>query len=226
MKLDYAVIYSSKRKTLTITVERDRSVVVKAPTGTSLEKINAIVESRKLWLYEKTNHEQKYHPPLPPGKELISGESLPYLGRSYRLELSDSIKEIQFISNRFLVPKAQANHRGDIFKNWYIKKAEEKILPRVQFHAKRMGPEFNLAQITDSKYHWGSCTPKNNLNFNWRLVKAPMFVIDYVIVHELAHLIEPNHTPRFWNIVKAQLATMEKAKQWLKDNGELLEQNL
>ena len=101
----------------------------------------------------------------PPGKELISGESLPYLGRSYRLELSDSIKEIQFISNRFLVPKAQANHRGDIFKNWYIKKAEEKILPRVQFHAKRMGPEFNLAKITDSKYHWGSCTPKNNLKF-------------------------------------------------------------
>ena len=226
MKLDYAVIYSSKRKTLTITVERDRSVVVKAPTGTSPEKINAIVESRKLWLYQKTNHEQKYHPPLPPGKELISGESLPYLGRNYRLELSDSIKEIQFISNRFLVPKAQANHRGEIFKNWYIKKAEEKILPRVQFHAQRMGPEFNLAKITDSKYHWGSCTPKNNLNFNWRLVKAPMFVIDYVIVHELAHLIEPNHTPRFWNIVKAQLATMEKAKQWLKDNGELLEQNL
>jgi len=227
MKLDYAIVYSPKRKTLTITVERDRSIVVKAPNGTPIETINKVIESRKLWLYEKTHHEQKYQTPIhPPGKELVSGESLPYLGRNYRLELSDNTHEIQFVSNRFLVPKAKENHRGDIFKNWYIEKAKEKILPRVQFQAKRMGVEFNLAKITDSKYHWGSCTPQNNLNFNWRLIKAPMFVIDYVIVHELAHLIEPNHTPRFWNIIKAQIATMDKAKQWLKDNGEILEQDL
>jgi hypothetical protein len=64
----------------------------------------------------------------------------------------------------------------------------------------------------------------NNVNFNWRLVKAPMFVIDYAIVHELAHLIEANHTPRFWNIIHAQAPTMEKAKAWLKENGQLLEQ--
>jgi hypothetical protein len=64
----------------------------------------------------------------------------------------------------------------------------------------------------------------NNVNFNWRLIKAPMFVIDYAIVHELAHLIEANHTPRLWNIIRAQAPTMEKAKAWLKENGQLLEQ--
>ncbi len=181
MELDYAIVYSPKRKRLTITVERDRSIVVKAPTGTSIDKIQEVVESCKLWLYEKTHHEQKYHPPLsPPGKELVNGESLPYLGRNYQLELSDSSNEIKFISNRFLVPKAQAKQRVDIFKNWYIQQAKEQILPRVKVNAKRMGVEFNLAKITDSKYRWGSCTPKNNVIFNWRPIKAPMFVIDYV----------------------------------------------
>jgi predicted metal-dependent hydrolase len=84
----------------------------------------------------------------------------------------------------------------------------------------------NDAKIIGSRFRWGLCTPKDNVNFNWRLIKAPMFVIDYVIVHELAHLIEPNHTPRFWNIVKAQVPGMEKAKVWLKEHGQFLEQDL
>ncbi|PSB53934.1 M48 family peptidase [filamentous cyanobacterium Phorm 6] len=226
MELDYAIVYSPKRKRLTITVERDRSIVVKAPTGTSIDKIQEVVESCKLWLYEKTHHEQKYHPPLhPPGKELVNGESLPYLGRNYQLELSDSSNEIQFINNHFLVPKAQAKQRGDIFKNWYIQQAKEQILPRVKVNAKRMGVEFNLAKITDSKYRWGSCTPKNNVIFNWRLIKTPMFVIDYVIVHELAHLLESNHTSIFWNIVAVQVPNYQLAKKWLREHGNVLEED-
>ena len=227
MQLNYNVVYSSHRKKLTITVERDRSVVVKAPVGTPVEKIQQLVESRKQWLFEKTHHEQKYHSPLhPPGKELVNGEAMPYLGRHYRLELVNAGHEIQFVNNRFLVPRAPVKERGNVFQNWYIEKAKEKILPRVLLYAKRLGVEFNLAKITDSKYRWGSCTPNDNVTFNWRLIKAPMFVIDYVVVHELAHLLEPNHTQRFWNIVKSQVAKMEKAKQWLKEHGEMLEQTL
>ncbi len=227
MELNYSVVYSSNRKKLTITVERDRSVVVKAPMGTQTEKIRQIIESRKQWLYEKINYSQKYKPPLhPPGKELVNGESLPYLGRNYRLEIVDRDGLIQLSNNRFLVPQSNLDKRGSVFKDWYIQKANEKILPRVQFHADRLGVSFNLAKITDSKYRWGSCTPNDNVTFNWRLIKAPMAVIDYVIVHELAHLIEANHTPRFWNIIKSQIPNVEKTKQWLKDNGEMLEQAL
>lgn len=227
MNLDYQVIHSSQRKTLTITVERDRSIVVKAPTGTDPDKIRQIVESKKQWLYEKIHHDQKYCLPLhPPGKELVNGESLLYLGRYYKLELVDDETEIKFINNRFEVPKTQLERRGEVFKDWYIQKAKEKILPRVKLYAKRLGVTFNEAKITNSKYRWGSCTPNDNVTFNWRLIKAPMFVIDYVVVHELVHLIEPNHTPRFWNIIKSQVASMEKAKQWLKDYGQILEQSL
>ncbi|QSI78777.1 M48 family metallopeptidase [Niveibacterium microcysteis] len=224
MELDYKVVFA-KRKTLTITVERDRSVVVTAPEGTSLEKVRQVVESRKLWLYEKTRHAQKYNPlPHAPGKELVTGESLLYLGRQYRIELVDDSNHIQF-AQKFLVPRSVAS-KPSLFRTWLMARAEEKILPRVAIHAKNLGVEYKEAKIGDGKYRWGSCTPNDNVIFNWRLIKAPMFVIDYVVVHELAHLIEQNHTPRFWNIVKAQAPTMEKAKMWLQSFGNLLEQDI
>jgi predicted metal-dependent hydrolase len=227
MQLDYNVVYSPNRKTLTITVERDRSIVVKAPTGTSQEKIDRVIESRKLWLYEKTHHSQKYLPPLhPPGKELVNGESLLYLGQSYRLEIIDTSNEIDLVNDRFLVPKNLINRQGTVFRDWYIQQAKETILPRVQYYAERLDVFFNEAKIGDSKYRWGSCTPKNNAIFNWRLIKAPMSIINYVIVHELTHLLEPNHTQRFWGIVKSQIPQMDKAKQWLRVNGSLLDELL
>jgi predicted metal-dependent hydrolase len=224
MDLDYKVVYS-RRKTLTITVERDRSVVVSAPEGTSAEKIREVVESRKLWLYEKTRHTRKYSPlPHPPGKELVTGESLPYLGRQYRIELVDGDGGIRF-EQKFLVPR-ELTRKSAAFRDWFIFRAREKILPRVALHARNLGVTYQDAKIGGGKYRWGSCTPNDNVIFNWRLIKAPMFVIDYVVVHELAHLIEQNHTPRFWNIVNAQAPTMEKAKAWLQKNGALLEQDL
>jgi predicted metal-dependent hydrolase len=78
----------------------------------------------------------------------------------------------------------------------------------------------------DNRYRWGSCTVNSNVNFNWRLIKAPIFVIDYVVLHELAHLLETNHTARFWSIVRANTANMEKAKAWLKEHGQVLEDEL
>lgn len=224
MELAYKVVYS-RRKTLTITVERDRSVVVTAPEGTTPEKIRQVVESRKLWLYEKTRDVQKYDPlPHPPGKELVTGESLPYLGRLYRIELVEGDGEICF-DQKFIVPRACAG-KSPAFRDWFISQAKATILPRVVSHAKNLGVAFKEAKIGDGKYRWGSCTPQDNVIFNWRLIKAPMFVIDYVVVHELAHLIEQNHTPRFWNIVRSQTPGMEKAKAWLQKNGALLEEDL
>lgn len=92
------------------------------------------------------------------------------------------------------------------------------MLPRVSLYAKRLGVEFKRARIVDNRYRWGSCTVRDNVNFNWRLIKAPMFVIDYVIIHELAHLIEANHTSLFWSVVSAQTASMEQARVWLREN--------
>lgn len=224
MELNYTVIYA-KRKTLTVTVERDRSVVVRAPEGTSPEKIRQAVESKKLWLYEKTRHPQKYKANTLP-KEFVSGESMLYLGRYYRLEVVESAQNSIQFANKFIVSRTSRQQARQLFREWYMLKAREKITPRAKYHARNLGVHFNKIMVSDLKYRWGSCTPKDNLNFNWRLIKAPMPVIDYVIVHELTHLLESNHTPRFWTIVKVQIPAYQKAKVWLMEYGGLLEQDI
>ena len=226
MELVYTIKRSPNRKKLTITVERDRSVVVHAPESTPEEKIQAIVESKRKWIYEKTKHAQKYALPHPPGKELVNGESALYLGRQYQIEIvQDSSEEIRF-EQRFLIPTRLSAERKQVLRNWYMDKAREKILPRTKKFANDLGVAFANARIVDNRYRWGSCTIKDNINFNWRLIKAPMYVVDYVIIHELAHLLEANHTPRFWNIVRAQSSKMDKAKQWLLENGHILEEDI
>lgn len=227
MELSYEIRRSTKRKKLTITVERDRSVVVHAPANVPEGAIRQLVDKKRPWLFEKLHHAQKYQPlPHPPGKELVNGEAALYLGRSYRIELVDGENATIHFAGKFLIPRAHARQRRQVLRQWYVERAREKILPRVRSHANSLGVEFEQANINDSRYRWGSCTPRNNLNFNWRLIKAPMFVIDYVIVHELAHLIEANHAPRFWNIVRAQLPVMERARDWLRDNGQRLEEEV
>ncbi|KUO78016.1 MAG: zinc metalloprotease [Desulfosporosinus sp. BRH_c37] len=225
MELTYIIQRSAKRRKLTITVERDRSVVVHAPEGISDEKIEQVVASKRQWIYEKINHPQKYQDlPHAPGKELVSGESALYLGRQYRIEVVKmGLNEIQF-AQRFLIPDMQTSKQAEALREWYIGKAKEKIVPRVKLHARQLGVDVAEVKIVDNRFRWGSCTLKDNVNFSWRLIKAPMFVVDYVIVHELSHLIEANHTPRFWNIVRTQAPTIDKAKAWLKENGQLLEQ--
>jgi len=222
---EYAIQRSAKRRQMTITVERDRSVVVHAPEGLAEEKIRRVVETKRRWIYEKMNHPQKYRDlPHGPGKELVSGESALYLGRQYRIEVvRDGLNEVRF-NRGFLIPAILGKRKVEALREWYIGRAKEKIIPRVKAHARRLGVDAAAVKIADGHYRWGSCTTRNNVGFNWRLIKAPMFVIDYVVVHELAHLLETNHTPRFWNIVRTQIPMMEKAKVWLKENGGLLEE--
>ncbi len=164
MQLDYQIIYS-KRKTITMTVERDRAVIVRAPEGTDPEKVHALVESKKLWLHQKLRHPQKYSH-LPRHKNFISGASVLYLGQPYRLEIEQSEQEdIRFVG-KFIVAAVSRERASKVFKEWYKARAKEIISPRVQQHARNVGVHYNTVLISDLKYRWGSCTPKDNLNFN------------------------------------------------------------
>lgn len=223
-ELEYKIVRSPRRKTLTITVERDRSVIVHAPESASDETVQKVVATKRQWIFGKIHHAQKYQALAhPPGKEVVSGESAPYLGRDYRIEIAETASgEVEF-SRGFMVPVSHQGKRREALKAWYVARAKETILPRVEQTARELGVTFKAAKVVDNQYSWGSCTVSDSVNLNWRLIKAPMFVIDYVVVHELAHLLESNHTPRFWNIVRANTPTMEKAKAWLKEHGQVLE---
>jgi predicted metal-dependent hydrolase len=221
MEIEYSIKYSP-RKTISIIVERDRSVVVRAPLNTDPDVIKREISKRKFLLFQKINHTQKYNLPRE-RKEFISGEALLYFGKLYKLEIVDAaINEVEF-DNKFIVSRENQNRTQQILKDWYVRQAEEKIIPKVKHFAQHLGVNYKKISILDLKYRWGSCTPKDNINFNWRIIKAPGHVIDYIIVHELTHLLEANHTEQFWNIVSVQLPHYDKAKEWLRENGDLLE---
>lgn len=221
MQLDYEVIYSNRQR-LQISVERDKSVIVRAPEGTSSEKIESAIEKKKLWIYEKTKHPQKYQEKKKE-REYISGTSILYLGKEYKLDFVDEDFEGVKFDSSFFISTNAALFAEQFLQEWFIEEARKIITPKVKSYAQKLGVNYNQILISNLKYRWGSCTPKDNLNYNWRLIKAPVSVIDYVIIHELAHLLEPNHTKRFWTIISVQLPHFLKSKDWLKNNGRLLE---
>lgn len=221
MKIDYKVKYSN-RKTLNISVERNRNIIVRAPNNLSAEAIEKIVQSKREWIKEKLNSSQKY-PILDDKKEFVSGETLMYLGKNYQLTVVDEeFSGIKF-EDRFKISRSNQHIANELFKKWYLTTALIKIEPIALEYSKNIGVTFNRLKATEMKYRWGSCTPSNNIIFNWRIIKAPLYVLHYIIVHELAHLKERNHSASFWNIVSIQLPKYEKAKEWLKLNGHLLE---
>jgi predicted metal-dependent hydrolase len=195
---------------------------VRAPHYLTADKIDQIVQSKRQWIKEKFNHTQKY-PLITENKEFVSGETLMYLGKNYQLLIVDEeIAGIEF-DQRFKISKFNQPKANDLFKKWYLSQALKKIEPLATKYAKSLGVKYNQFKTSEMKYRWGSCTPANNIIFNWRIIKAPMYVLEYLVAHELVHLIEDNHTPRFWNILSIQVPNYEKAKNWLKKNGQLLE---
>ena len=227
IELNYRTVRSTKRRTLSITVERDRQIVVRAPSSMTDDAVHRWVQARRHWILEKLNSQQKYTERVhPPGKEVVNGESAPYLGRDYRIVITNTPTAVVDFNGDFLVPHARQVQRRTVLRDWYVAQAKKVILARVRQHARDMGVSFERAKIVDNRYRWGSCTIRRTVNFNWRLIKAPMFVIDYVIVHELAHLIEGAHTATFWGIVRARTPTMAAARTWLREFGQMLEEDI
>lgn len=219
--IEYQVKYGS-RKTLNITVERDRTVVVHAPKTLSPKRIEEIVQSKLDWINNKIYDSKKYNI-VPSKKEFVNGESLLYLGQLYNLTVSSEEFDDVIFENEFRISKKNQQEANAIFKTWYKKQALSTVERLAKIYSEKLGVKYNQLKLSDMKYRWGSCTPKGNININWRIIKAPMYVIEYLVVHELSHMLEPNHSANFWNIVSVQIPDYENAKKWLKQNGGLLE---
>jgi hypothetical protein len=219
---DYQVLYSD-RKTISITVERDRRVVVRAPNRATEQAVNAIVERKRYWIWQKRRDPRKY-PSSPYRKEFVPGETFLYLGYTYQFDYApDEQKGLHLVSRTFLLPRHQRPQAHSLFCAWYKIQAKTHLLPRVSVLASAFGLKYRRITVRDLKYSWASCTASGTLTFNWRIIQAPPFVVDYLLVHELAHLLEHNHTPEFWNIVAVHAPGYQKARNWLLHHGDKLE---
>ena len=111
----------------------------------------------------------------------------------------------------------------EVFITWYRNHAQRIIEERVDRYKDRFEEIPRGIRVIDLKYRWGSCASNNHLNFHWKIILAPMTIVDYIVVHEMAHLIEKNHTPEFWEIIGNVLPDYEQRKEWLRRNGKYLD---
>ena len=213
-----------KRKTMSIEVETTGEVTVIAPVGTSTDDVIEKVKSRAGWIVSK-QYESKFINDTKINREAVSGESYMYLGRNYSLDIrvdenidNISVKLFQgkfvvntYIKDEDLIKKAM--------ENWYREKTLAKVKERVSYYSSYFNNEVTTVKVKEQKKRWASCTSKNELLFNWRCVMAPVFVLDYIVVHEMCHMEYKNHSKDFWNRVYAVMPDYEVRKSWLKNNG-------
>ena len=214
-------IIRSKRKTIALQINDDSSLIVRAPFNTSVEIINQVILKHKGWVERKRNELHSRNLRLAQ-KVYSNGEGFLYIGNYYQLKLVDHQDIPLIFDDAFYLSRKYLFRANQILIEWYRKKAYEKICERVNCFAKDRGLKYNKVKITNARRRWGSCSSQGNLNFSWRLIMAPLPVLDYVIIHELVHLTEKNHSQAFWGKVMLLMPDYEEQKNWLKRNGYLL----
>ncbi|KJS88267.1 MAG: hypothetical protein JM58_01535 [Peptococcaceae bacterium BICA1-8] len=229
-EIAYEMCPSTKAKQIRITIVNDK-VRVSFPRGTNEQKVKGFVEDKKEWIL-KTLEANKLSEVKNPQKNYRTGEVYLYLGRSYMLQtkvyqrakpylkLTDNAIWVFIPEN---VPESNwAILVKEELSKWYKNQAQQVYQEKLEHYSKIMGLKYNQLRIKNQATRWGSCSSKGNLNLNWRVIMAPEDVIDYLIIHELAHLKFMNHSQQFWQLVATFKPDYIKWKKWLKDNGRIL----
>jgi predicted metal-dependent hydrolase len=217
--ITYTVVHS-KRKRGALVVETDGSLVVRVPLRTSLAQVEEIVHSKMEWILQQ-QAKMKQVAASSVSHKYQEGEKFWFLGKQYALEIDPRARNVLKLTDRFTLKTLALARAEDVFTQWYKKQAMAVFTARVAVYASEYGFSPEKIRISSARTRWGSCSTKKTLSFTWRLVMAPADVIDYVVVHELAHLTHPNHSPAFWQSVEAILPDYRKRRAWLKKNGRL-----
>ncbi len=222
--IPFTVVYRN-RKTLSIKVQPPGEIIVSAPVGTSKTLIVDKVAQNAPWILGRLGTLNE--PAGPPEDDRTQDTVLWYRGQSYFLDVEQGSKNNSGVKLRdekivVTVPQVKEQIVRQVLLDWYRRQAQSVIIERVHIYQDHMHVKWQQIRVKDQKRRWGSCSSLGNLNFNWRLIMAPPDVLDYVVVHEMAHLVHLNHSRDFWNLVESILPEYQKQKSWLKKNGSML----
>jgi predicted metal-dependent hydrolase len=226
-RIPYKVL-RSHRSTTDIIIERDGSVLVRAPEWADDEQIRNIVESKHYWIYQSLADWRDLNATRIL-REYKNGEGFLYLGRSYRLLLIDEqdkplqLKSGRFMLRRDMVEPGEVGAAKAAFRNYYIVRGLDRIPQRVTYFAPKVGVEPTGVDIRELGHRWASCSKSGKLAFHWKCMMAPQTIIDYIVVHELCHFHQGDHTEAFWNEVDKVMPNYRERKEWLRRNGAGLE---
>lgn len=219
-KIKFKIIKSKRRKTIGLAVSSG-GIFVRCPSDLSPNKLREIIQSKTKWIKTKQIliHETQ---------QLLRTKSLQkkiqYLGKYYDLKIKYNEKDekILFKKGKFVAHVNSSSNSKTIkqlYISWLKSRATRILEKRVSLYAKKIGVSPSKILVKDQKMRWGSATKKASLNFNWNMLKAPIKIIDYIVVHELCHLKMHNHSQSFWNLVRSIMPDYESRKEWLRLNG-------
>jgi len=220
MQIQIDKLIRSKRRTIALIIERDGSLTVRAPMRAPHAAIETFVQQKTDWITRTREKMKSVQPIL--GKQYIDGEKFLLLGSSFDLKLVGLQKHSLHFNSGFTLRSAAQTKGEQVFTRWYKERALEIISERVKQYSQQYNFTPKQVKISSAKTRWGSCSSSGTLNFTWRLVMAPLDVIDYVVVHELVHLRVKDHSSKFWKAVEAIYPEYKKQRKWLRENGERL----
>jgi hypothetical protein len=215
----------NRRRTIGLVVERDGRLVITAPNDCKLETIQEFIEEKRFWIYRKLSEKEMLFPKRRP-REFVSGEGFPYLGRTYRLKLikgkvdeESFLPDLRMNQGRFELLASERERGREHFIRWYCSHAEPWIIQHMNRFVNRIDVNPTGIKVRDLGYRWGSCSAGGRLNFHWRVILAPPRIVEYIIVHELVHMTERLHTPKFWAFLERVMPDFPARQQWLAENG-------
>jgi predicted metal-dependent hydrolase len=228
--IEYGIRRSARRKTVAIAVDPLEGVLLTAPPGVDVAALDRVVKAKAQWIVDRLRLVAEGEPPAAP-KQFVTGESFAYLGRSYRLRVRVGGADGARVSAGWLevgVRKGLEREEREAavrlaILDWYLVHAKRRLDERVAIWAANAGVEVADVRVRDQQKRWASCDDKGVLRFNWRVVQAPMRLVDYVVAHEVVHVIHPDHTKAFWARLGAVMPDYERRKEELRRLGGRLE---
>lgn len=216
----YQLYYSTKRRSVALQIKQGK-LTVRAPSGYCLSEIQKLVEKKQLWILKHLQHEARQVKP-----DWLAIRQVPLLGSMLKLELRRAAKSSVNLCNDTLIVTVSSRTLVDgyerrvlsLLQQWYKAQAIDWFTARLNYWQTAMQLRAGELVIGNWRTKWGYCKNTAQLGFNWRLLMAPAWVADYVVVHEMAHLKHLNHSPRFWQLVALHYPQAEQAKVWLKQN--------
>lgn len=219
MKIKIDKILKTRKKTFAVEFTLKGELIVRAPKRAAKKHIHKILEENKDWILKKQREiQKKYNENV--RKNFTENEEFFYLGKKYPVKfVSDPDIEISLKNNEIQISEEYKDYLKEILTEWYKFEARRIFNDRISYYSSRIGLKVNKVKLSSAVKRWGSCSGKGNINLVWRLVMAPIEIIDYVAVHELIHLEHPNHSKTYWKRVEEFFPNYRECIKWLEENG-------
>lgn len=214
------LIVKTYRRSLSLTINKKGELIVHAPKRLSIDEIYKYIKEKEKWI---TTKQKEIQDRLLINKDIINCNQILFLGKKYNIERVNGLKKIELTSEALLLPeKIPEDKINQKIKSWYMLHAKKILSERLEYFGELMQIDYSSVSINNSKSRWGSCDMSRNIKLNYRLIMLPHKALDFVLIHELSHIIEFNHSKEFYKVISTVMPSYKIQQRILKEHDYLL----